>query len=127
MLAAADGEVWWIGRNTLGGNAITIVGAGLCVYYYAHLDRFAKNLEPGDRVHAGDVIGAVGNTGDAAGLPTHLHFGIEKLSIFRARAVDPAPMLANAETRPFAILLGGTTEPPATNLHAGGREDLEMP
>ncbi len=55
--------------NTVGGNAVTVYGAQGYVYN-AHLVAFGQ-LGP---VVAGDVIGFVGNTGDAAGGPTHDHF-----------------------------------------------------
>ena len=43
-------------------------------FYYAHLDRQAFT-EP-RRVVAGDVIGFVGNTGNARTTAPHLHFGV---------------------------------------------------
>jgi len=45
-------------------------------YYYAHLDRYAADLKEGMPVREGQVIGYVGNTGDASGGAPHLHFGI---------------------------------------------------
>lgn len=55
--------------NSLGGLAVTVYGAQGWVYN-AHLVRYGKT----GPVRTGDVIGFVGNTGDAAGGPTHDHF-----------------------------------------------------
>jgi len=43
------------------------------VYYYAHLDTWARWIWTGTRVQAGDVIGTLGWSGDAES--AHLHFG----------------------------------------------------
>ncbi len=55
-------------------------------YYYAHLDGFA--VESGDKVKKGEILGYVGNTGNAITTPPHLHFGI-----YAGGPVDPAPFL----------------------------------
>ena len=55
--------------NGLGGNAVKVFGARGWVYN-AHLSRYGR-LGP---VRTGDVIGYVGNTGDAMGGPPHDHF-----------------------------------------------------
>ena len=44
-------------------------------WYYAHLSDWNSTLESGSQVELGDVIGYCGNTGDAVGGPTHVHFG----------------------------------------------------
>ena len=58
-------------------------------YYYAHLEKAAFS---GRRsVEAGEVIGFVGNSGNAVTTPTHLHFGVYR----RGRgAMDPLPRIA---------------------------------
>lgn len=127
VVAAAAGRIWSVGRNSLGGNSISVVGDGWRLYYYAHLDTFAPNLRAGDTVSAGDVLGGVGNSGDAEGGPTHLHFGITELSLFGERPVDPAPLLADALVQPARPILGGVKDPPPNPLHSGGREDYTMP
>ena len=57
--------------NSLGGLAVEVHGASGWTYN-AHLSAYSA-LSSGT-VHAGDIIGYVGNTGDAAGGPTHDHF-----------------------------------------------------
>jgi murein DD-endopeptidase MepM/ murein hydrolase activator NlpD len=92
VLAAAPGEITRIGQDKLGGNVVWVTGAGASIYYYAHLDSFAPALHTGVQVAAGTVLGTVGNSGNARGGPTHLHFAIYPLG--RAfQAVDPTPLL----------------------------------
>jgi murein DD-endopeptidase MepM/ murein hydrolase activator NlpD len=56
--------------NSLGGNSVYVYGAQGYVYN-AHLKEYTANSN--GPVHAGDVIGLVGDTGDAIGTP-HDHF-----------------------------------------------------
>ncbi|HJP66698.1 MAG TPA: M23 family metallopeptidase [Actinomycetota bacterium] len=55
--------------NLLGGNAVKVFGP-LGYAYLAHLSAYGKQ----GPVRAQEIVGYVGNTGDAAGGPTHLHF-----------------------------------------------------
>jgi peptidoglycan LD-endopeptidase LytH len=48
-------------------------------YYYAHLDRYADDLEEGDVVPRGHIVGYVGTTGNAPPETPHLHFAVFKL------------------------------------------------
>ena len=93
VVAAAEGLVVRIGTtDRLGGNTVWVAGKPSTLYYYAHLDRFAKGLRVGDHVERGDVVGYVGNSGNARTTPPHLHFGVYPA----ARAfwpVDPTPLL----------------------------------
>lgn len=61
-------------------------------YLYAHLRRPAT-VRKGQRVRAGRRLGAVGQTGNAAGTPCHLHFEIRT----RGRLLDPWPILNSWE------------------------------
>ena len=89
ILSATSGYVYKIGENALGGQTVSVIGAGGRVYYYAHLDAYAPNLEVGDPVTTRTVLGYVGTTGNAQGTPPHLHFGIYTTS----GAINPLPLL----------------------------------
>lgn len=72
LFAVADGTVQRLTNNTLGGLSVHLVDDSGDRYYYAHLDAFA--VAAGTRVKAGDLIGTVGNTGNARTTPPHLHW-----------------------------------------------------
>jgi murein DD-endopeptidase MepM/ murein hydrolase activator NlpD len=91
VLSATEGYVWRVGENRLGGNTVTVVGAGARAYYYAHLDSYAEGLAAGQFVSSGTVLGYVGTTGNAAGTPPHLHFGVYTPQ----GAIDPLPLLTD--------------------------------
>lgn len=59
-----------------GGLSISMVGVDGVRYYGSHLKLIEATLAPGVHVVAGDHLGILGNSGDARGLATHLHFGI---------------------------------------------------
>jgi murein DD-endopeptidase MepM/ murein hydrolase activator NlpD len=70
--ATADGTVEFAGKQGGYGNVIMLKHQGGFGTYYAHLSSFAGGLRTGARVHQGDVIGHVGQTGWATG--PHLHY-----------------------------------------------------
>jgi murein DD-endopeptidase MepM/ murein hydrolase activator NlpD len=76
VLAVSDGTLFMVGWNTLGGNRLWLRDSQGNEYYYAHLSAYAPQTRDGATVHAGDVIAFVGDTGDAQGTPSHLHFEI---------------------------------------------------
>jgi murein DD-endopeptidase MepM/ murein hydrolase activator NlpD len=59
-----------------GGRSVSIVGRDGVRYYGSHLSAVAAGITPGVRVHAGQLLGKVGHSGDARGGASHLHFGI---------------------------------------------------
>ncbi len=59
-----------------GGMSISLIGDDGVRYYGSHLKLIEPQLTPGTHVEAGSRLGIVGNSGDARGLATHLHFGI---------------------------------------------------
>lgn len=93
VVSATRGVCTRIGNDSLGGKVVWVLGEGPAAYYYAHLDDWAADMEVGDRVDAGQLLGYVGNTGNARTTPPHLHFGIYRLRLLSFSAVDPVPML----------------------------------
>jgi murein DD-endopeptidase MepM/ murein hydrolase activator NlpD len=91
ILSATRGYIYNIGENPLGGQTVSVVGAGGRLYYYAHLDSYARGIAVGDFVTTRTVLGYVGTTGNAQGTPPHLHFGIYTSS----GAINPLPMLTD--------------------------------
>lgn len=94
--SATHGFVYRIGPARLGGNVVTVVGAGGRRYYYAHLSRFA-DIREGQAVTPDTVLGYVGSTGNAAGTPPHLHFGVYEGREHPCSwdALDPLPLLVD--------------------------------
>jgi murein DD-endopeptidase MepM/ murein hydrolase activator NlpD len=91
ILSATEGYVVRIGENSLGGETVSVVGAGGRVYYYAHLESYAPQIVEGDYVTTKSVLGFVGTTGNAAGTPPHLHFGVYA----PGGAINPLPLLTD--------------------------------
>ena len=91
-VAAADGWITAQTSNSLGGNVVWIwaLRHGVALYY-AHLGRRA--VAPGEWVDAGEIVGYVGNTGNAHGTAPHLHFGVYARP---GGAVDPLPFVCDA-------------------------------
>lgn len=87
--ASTAGIVSAIRTTGRGGRQVWVRGPGLERHYYAHLDGWAADLAEGDVVAAGDVLGYVGDTGNARGTPPHLHYGIYA----KGGAIDPLPRL----------------------------------
>jgi len=81
VLAVADGMVFSVGWNHLGGWRLWLVDRQGNQFYYAHLSAFAPAAFNGNRVKAGAVLGFLGNTGDAQGTPYHLHFEVHPVEL----------------------------------------------
>lgn len=72
---AEAGMVVYTGKFALGGNVVLVLSAGWRLHYYAHLDTI--DTQTGSWVGKKSSIGKVGNTGNAAGKPAHLHYSIQ--------------------------------------------------
>src|SRR5271157_1351286 len=106
--------------NTRGGLSVAIVGDDGVRYYGAHLSAIAPGIQVGVRVKAGQLLGYVGNSGDAAHKETHLHFGISPPTYpqdwhSRRGLVDPYPYLvawrAGVSVTPVLANIDLTTAP----------------
>ena len=87
VVAPVDGVV----RTVKGGRAgfgFYVDGLDGVTYYGAHMDSSA--VGDGQTVRRGEVLGTVGNTGNAAGTPPHLHFEIKPGN---GRPIDPYSLL----------------------------------
>jgi murein DD-endopeptidase MepM/ murein hydrolase activator NlpD len=76
LLAVADGTVFSVGWNHLGGWRLWLRDREGNEFYYAHLSAFSPFAVNGRHVRAGTVVGFMGNSGDAVTTPYHLHFEI---------------------------------------------------
>jgi peptidoglycan LD-endopeptidase LytH len=85
VTSSTPGIVLIVGTNRLGGRVVEVLGPGLVLHYYAHLDRYAA-IRSGQVVHGGDILGYVGDSGNAKGTPCHLHYG---MYVPPHHAVDP--------------------------------------
>jgi murein DD-endopeptidase MepM/ murein hydrolase activator NlpD len=118
LLAVADGTVFSIGWNRLGGNRLWLRDHQGNLFYYAHLAAFSISARNGARVKAGEVIGFMGNTGDAEGTSTHVHFEVHPVSLLYVGydgAVDPTTYLQSwkrIQNLPFPVAAGWAPSPP---------------
>ena len=88
------GVVTSIRDGGLGGRQVWVLGPGGERHYYAHLEGWAPGLEAQQIVHAGTLLGFVGDSGNAKGAPPHLHYGIYG----NDGAYDPLPLFRSAAT-----------------------------
>ncbi len=97
LLAVTDGTITRKHWNSLGGNTLYLTSAdGRYDFYYAHLSAYEPGIEIGSRVRRGDVLGAVGSTGNAQG--PHLHLQVlDKSGAGRGTPVNPFYLLQAAD------------------------------
>jgi peptidoglycan LD-endopeptidase LytH len=100
VMAAADGTVVRLFQSAKGGITLYQLDAsGLYVYYYAHLQGYAKGISEGKSIRRGEVIAYVGDTGNAGAGNYHLHFAISK-------PMTPRKWSSGIPINPYPILAG---------------------
>lgn len=110
LVAAADGVISSERRSgmSISGNTVIVTGDDGWRYLYIHLNNdspgtddgsnpqgwiIPNRLRVGDRVKAGDVIGYLGDSGNAENTPDHVHFEIHEPGV---GAINPTPMITEA-------------------------------
>jgi murein DD-endopeptidase MepM/ murein hydrolase activator NlpD len=98
VVAVTGGTILKLFQSDRGGITLYQLDPdGRTVYYYAHLAGYAPNIAEGLVVRQGDLLGYVGDTGNAGPGNTHLHFEItivESPSRFwSGTSVNPYPLL----------------------------------
>ncbi len=88
IVSPTEAVVIRVGNGDSAGNYVYTANPGDETFAYMHLDEIA-DIDEGDELKKGDLIGYVGNTGNASGGATHLHFEIR----YDHEATDPYPRL----------------------------------
>jgi murein DD-endopeptidase MepM/ murein hydrolase activator NlpD len=102
VVAAAPGTVEKLYYSNGGGGITLYVRSPdrLWSYYYAHLQSYAPGVHEGMKVAAGDLLGFVGDTGNAGVGNFHLHFAVAMMrreeGWWQGTPVNPYPLLAGA-------------------------------
>ena len=103
VVAVEDGYITGVRDGGIGGKTVWMRIAGQNISaYYAHLDK--QLVSEGQAVKKGEVLGLVGNTGNAKTTAPHLHFGIYTYQ----GPVDPFPFVDKQIKK--------APKPPANNL-----------
>ncbi len=98
VLAAADGPIVKLFQSVPGGITIyQLATDNKTILYYAHLERYADGLAEGRFARRGEVIGYVGDTGNAGAGNYHLHFSVSITD-------DPKRWWAGTNVNPYPLL-----------------------
>ena len=125
VLAPSNASVTRVGEGDIGGRYVWLYDSKRSMnLYFAHLE--TREVEHGDKVLAGQLIGTVGNTGNARTTAPHLHFGI-----YSNGPIDPIHFIVETDTVPDRIagdtlLLGkmGRSAGQALMISAPAKEEV---
>ena len=115
LVAVHDGVVFRVGWNHLGGRRLWLDDGQGNLFYYAHLSAYSPLAQENAVVHRGDVIGFMGNSGEAETTPAHLHFEIHPQGGW---AVPPFDFLRTWEGQPVAAPPAPTAEDATRGLQS---------
>jgi hypothetical protein len=108
VVAPGPGTIVAFGDHPVGGLSIWMTTDDHLSFFMCHFDAFAEGLTAGQRVDRGTVVGYVGNTGNAEGGPTHLHFEVHPPILDK----DGVPVRYGIDALPGGL---GQTRTPPTN------------
>ncbi len=108
------GELPPITLETIGGNHVIVKIAGGLYAFYAHMQPGSPRVKVGDRVHRGQILGLLGNSGNSS--EPHLHFDI----------CNASSMLA-CEGLPYAFASFGATSKVAAPGDVATKHEMEIP
>jgi murein DD-endopeptidase MepM/ murein hydrolase activator NlpD len=113
LVAMADGFVSQKYVGDLPGISIEITDAQGIQYFYAHLSAWAPGIQIGDQVRMGQVIGYVGNTGNAIYTPPHVHLEFQPNGIPHPPkpVVDRYLEIAEANAERYVAQVTGSPPP----------------
>src|SRR5215218_233595 len=99
VLSATGGRVLKLFDSKAGGKMVYAADSSeRFILMYAHLDSYANGLAEGQPLRRGQVIGAVGTSGNAPPTVPHLHFAIARSNDvktwWKGAPVNPYPLLA---------------------------------
>ena len=129
-VATEAGKVKFWTHSAAAGCMLYLYGKSGTTYLYIHLNNdltnhndnrgkcvagtsYAPGLKDGAKVQAGQLLGFVGDSGDANGIATHLHFEVHPHD---GGATNPYPYLNRAYRPLFAVLRG-------RQVHSLGQRD----
>ncbi len=111
LVAAADGVITWFRHDNARGNYFALTGDDGWKYHYSHMNNdtpgtddganpfefaYAPGMGQGVRVTAGQLVGYMGDSGNAENSGSHLHFEVETPD---GVAVNPTPFVDAAKSR----------------------------
>ncbi len=91
IASPTDAVVLRTGDGAGSGLYVRTANPGGETFVYMHLSEIAKGMNPGTVLKRGDILGFVGNTGNASGGASHLHFEVRSQN---GVATDPYPRLS---------------------------------
>ncbi len=136
-VAAEGGKVKFWTTSANAGCMLYLYGDSGTTYIYIHLNNdvgmgndnkgkcvpgtaYASGLQDGDTVAAGEPVGLVGDSGDANGIASHLHFEVHPHG---GKAVSPYPFLQKAQHLFFSAVDGETFTLQLTGSVTGVADD----
>lgn len=110
VISMTDGVVEKLGWLRLGGWRVGIRSESGIYYYYAHLASYAAQLQVGQQVKAGELLGYMGSTGystvegTSGNFAVHLHVGIYVPCEGEDVSVNPFYLLCYLKNNHVAVM-----------------------